>query len=61
VIGEVLTALRRVAGARLVQLAGSGPTCFALFATADEAKDVAASLQATHPSWWVVATSLGAS
>ena len=61
VIGEVLTALRRVAGARLVQLAGSGPTCFALFATADEAKGAAASLQAAHPSWWVVATSLGAS
>jgi 4-diphosphocytidyl-2-C-methyl-D-erythritol kinase len=60
-IGEVLTALRRVAGARLVQLAGSGPTCFALFATADEAKAAAPSLQAAHPSWWVVATSLGAS
>jgi 4-diphosphocytidyl-2-C-methyl-D-erythritol kinase len=60
-IGEVLTALRRVAGARLVQLAGSGPTCFALFATADEAKRGAASLEAAHPSWWVVATSLGAS
>jgi 4-diphosphocytidyl-2-C-methyl-D-erythritol kinase len=60
-IGEVLTALRRVASARLVQLAGSGPTCFALFATADEAEDAAASLQAAHPSWWVAATSLGAS
>ena len=60
-IGEVLTALRRVASARLVQLAGSGPTCFALFATADEARAAAASLQAAHPSWWVVATSLGAS
>jgi len=61
VIGEVLTALRRLQGARLVQLAGSGPTCFALFAAADEAKDAAASLQAAHPNWWVVATSLGAS
>jgi len=60
-IGEVLTALRRVASTRLVQLAGSGPTCFALFATADEAKAAGASLQAAHPSWWVVATSLGAS
>ena len=60
-IGEVLTALRRVASTRLVQLAGSGPTCFALFATADEAEDAGASLQAAHPSWWVAATSLGAS
>jgi 4-diphosphocytidyl-2-C-methyl-D-erythritol kinase len=60
-IGEVLTALRHLPGARLVQLAGSGPTCFALFATAGEAEDAAASLQAAHPSWWVAATSLGAS
>jgi 4-diphosphocytidyl-2-C-methyl-D-erythritol kinase len=60
VTGEVLTALRRLQGARLVQLAGSGPTCFALFATADEAKGAAASLQAANPSCWVAATTLGA-
>jgi 4-diphosphocytidyl-2-C-methyl-D-erythritol kinase len=61
VIGQVLTALRRLNGARLVQLAGSGPTCFALFATEDEAKRGAASLEAAHPSWWIAATSLDAS
>lgn len=61
VIGEVLTALRRLNGARLVQLAGSGPTCFALFATEDEAKAAVASLEASHPSWWVAATTLGSS
>jgi 4-diphosphocytidyl-2-C-methyl-D-erythritol kinase len=60
VIGEVLTALRRLHGARLVQLAGSGPTCFALFATVDEAKVAATSLEAAHPSWWVAATTLAA-
>mgnify|MGYP006353440299 FL=1 len=60
VTGEVLTALRRLQGARLVQLTGSGPTCFALFATADEAKGAAASLQAANPSCWVAATTLGA-
>jgi 4-diphosphocytidyl-2-C-methyl-D-erythritol kinase len=61
VIGEVLTELRRLGGARLVQLAGSGPTCFSLFATEDEAKAGAASLEAAHPSWWVSATTLGGS
>jgi 4-diphosphocytidyl-2-C-methyl-D-erythritol kinase len=61
VIGEVLTALRRLDGARLVQLAGSGPTCFALFATEDEAKRGEALLEAAHRSWWVAATSLDAS
>jgi 4-diphosphocytidyl-2-C-methyl-D-erythritol kinase len=58
VIGEVLTALRSLDGAHLVQLAGSGPTCFALFATEDEAKRGAASLEEAHPSWWVAATML---
>jgi 4-diphosphocytidyl-2-C-methyl-D-erythritol kinase len=57
-IGEVLTALRSLDGAHLVQLAGSGPTCFALFATEDEAKRGAASLEEAHPSWWVAATML---
>jgi len=61
VTGEILTALRRLNGARLVQLAGSGPTCFALLATEDEAKRGAASLQAAHPSWWIAATTLDAS
>jgi 4-diphosphocytidyl-2-C-methyl-D-erythritol kinase len=61
VIGEVLAALRRVPGARLVQLAGSGPTCFALFATEDEAKRAAASLKAANSPWWVAATRLEAS
>jgi len=58
VIGEVLTALRHLNGARLVQLAGSGPTCFALLATDDEANRGAVSLQTLHPNWWVKATRL---
>lgn len=55
-IGEVLDALKRLEGARLVRLAGSGPTCFALFATADEAKRAAISVAAFAPSWWVAAS-----
>ena len=31
VIGDMLNALRALAGARLVRMSGSGPTCFALF------------------------------
>jgi 4-diphosphocytidyl-2-C-methyl-D-erythritol kinase len=61
VIGEVLAALKRLAGARLARLAGSGPTCFALFATADEARSGAALLAAMHPGWWVRATRLDGS
>lgn len=58
IIGEVLAALKRLDGARLVRMAGSGPTCFALFATEDEAKGAAVLLTAAHPKWWVAATTL---
>lgn len=61
VISEVLTALTRLDGARLVQLAGSGPTCFALFPTEDEAKRGVTHINAEQSSWWVKATTLGAS
>lgn len=61
VIAEVLVALQHCEGARLARLSGSGPTCFALFATEDEAKAAATSLQAAHPSWWIAATPLEAS
>jgi 4-diphosphocytidyl-2-C-methyl-D-erythritol kinase len=61
VIGEILAALRRCEGAHLARLSGSGPTCFALFATEDEAKSAAASLKTAHSSWWVAATRLEAS
>jgi 4-diphosphocytidyl-2-C-methyl-D-erythritol kinase len=57
-IAEVMAALKRLGGARLVRLSGSGPTCFALFATEDEAKAAATSLLALHQDWWIEATSL---
>jgi 4-diphosphocytidyl-2-C-methyl-D-erythritol kinase len=52
-IGDVLAALNALPGARIVRLCGSGPTCFALFATEDEAKGAAAVLKASHPAWWI--------
>jgi 4-diphosphocytidyl-2-C-methyl-D-erythritol kinase len=58
VIGEALAALKRLDGARLVRTAGSGPTCFALFATENEAKSAAVLLTAAHLKWWVAATTL---
>jgi 4-diphosphocytidyl-2-C-methyl-D-erythritol kinase len=61
IIGKVLAALRRIAGARLVRLSGSGPTCLALFASADEAKVAAGLLAAAHPTWWVTASEIGSS
>jgi 4-diphosphocytidyl-2-C-methyl-D-erythritol kinase len=59
-IGEVLAALRALPGARLARLSGSGPTCFALFATEGEAEQGAARLAEAHPSWWIAASRLAA-
>lgn len=57
-IAEALTALRHLDGASLVRLSGSGPSCFALFATEAEARRAAASVELAHPSWWVAPTTL---
>jgi 4-diphosphocytidyl-2-C-methyl-D-erythritol kinase len=59
-IRKVLAALAELEGARLARLSGSGPTCFALFATAEEAERQGAALAASHPDWWIAATELGA-
>ena len=59
VIGEVLSALSALAGARLARMSGSGSTCFALFDTAGAAAAGAAALASARPAWWVAATTLG--
>lgn len=59
VIGEVLSALRAGAGARLVRMSGSGATCFAIFDAAAAAQTAAQNIEATHPQWWVHAGVLG--
>lgn len=59
-IYEVLAALSGLPGVRVTRLSGSGPTCFGLFASEDQARRAAAALAGQHPNWWVIATRLGA-
>ena len=59
-IREVLAALLALDGVRLARLSGSGPTCFALFASEHDAKHVGARLAAKFPNWWIAASALGA-
>jgi len=59
VIGEILESLRALPGARLVRMSGSGPTCFALFATPDESTAAAQKLQAACPDWWIQPAAIG--
>ena len=61
VVSEVLCALAALQGARLARLSGSGPTCFALFATPGEARHEAEALAWSHPTWWIAASRLEAS
>jgi len=58
-IRGVLAALLSLEGVRIARLSGSGPTCFALFATEEEAKRAAATLAEAHPDWWTVSSTLG--
>jgi 4-diphosphocytidyl-2-C-methyl-D-erythritol kinase len=60
-IKEVLAALSVLPGACVARLSGSGPTCFVLFESEDEAKRAAAALAVQHPAWWIAASALPAS
>ena len=59
VTADVLQTLGALPGARLARMSGSGPTCFALFASAGEAAAAARLLQAERKDWWVYPTTLG--
>jgi 4-diphosphocytidyl-2-C-methyl-D-erythritol kinase len=56
----VIAALAAIKGVRLTRLSGSGPTCFALLPSEQEAKRAAGQLAAAHPSWWIASGALGA-
>ena len=58
-IGKVLAALRLLEDTRLARLSGSGPTCFALFATPRQALRAATALAESQPDWWIAAAALG--
>jgi 4-diphosphocytidyl-2-C-methyl-D-erythritol kinase len=59
-IRTVLAALAALERVRLARLSGSGPTCFALFPSEEEAKRAAGALNAAHPSWWIASGALEA-
>jgi 4-diphosphocytidyl-2-C-methyl-D-erythritol kinase len=58
VVDEVLAELGALPGARCARMSGSGPTCFALFESADEAAAAARHLAAARKGWWVRAVTL---
>jgi 4-diphosphocytidyl-2-C-methyl-D-erythritol kinase len=54
-VGEVLSALD---GARLARMAGSGASCFGLYASEAERDAAAGRIAAAHPGWWLLPTRL---
>ena len=58
-ISTMLNDLGSLPGARFARMSGSGPTCFAIFETANVAETARAKLAAARPEWWVVKTVLG--
>jgi 4-diphosphocytidyl-2-C-methyl-D-erythritol kinase len=58
VIGNVLSALRATNGVRLARMSGSGATCFAIFASDEEARSAAQAIAKDHPAWWIHAGTL---
>ena len=58
-VGDVLAVLAQLPGARLTRMSGSGPTCFALFATLAQAEAAQGALDARRPDWWAAAGMMG--
>jgi 4-diphosphocytidyl-2-C-methyl-D-erythritol kinase len=58
-IQEAKQALSAQPGFRIIRLSGAGPTCFAIYPDAATARAVRTAIAAQHPTWWVVATTLG--
>ncbi len=58
-IAQIRAALAALPECRLVALSGAGPTCFGIFATADQSAAAAASLRQSRPDWWIAATVIG--
>ena len=52
-IDAVLDALGNAHGCLLSRLSGSGPTCFGLFESGEDASGAADDISAIHPEWWV--------
>ncbi len=58
-VAEVTARLADLEGSLVARMSGSGPTCFALFASSDAAQAGARHLAEARPNWWIVATTLG--
>jgi len=59
-IAEVIDAVAASEGCRMARMSGSGATVFGLFADRADAERAAGRIAASHPGWWVAATTAAA-
>jgi 4-diphosphocytidyl-2-C-methyl-D-erythritol kinase len=59
VVGDVLETLRGVRGCTFVRMSGSGATCYALFASREQAEAARQQLADEHKDWWVRSAAIG--
>jgi 4-diphosphocytidyl-2-C-methyl-D-erythritol kinase len=57
-IRQVLESLRAMQDFSVVNMSGSGATCFGLFSDVRQAESAARVIAAAHPAWWVRAAQL---
>jgi 4-diphosphocytidyl-2-C-methyl-D-erythritol kinase len=58
IIEDVIAGIKNLPGCRLARMSGSGPTCFGLFESLEEATVSAKTLQDAQPGWWIKPTPL---
>src|SRR5262249_49143210 len=58
-VGAMLGALEALSGVKLARMSGSGPPCFALFASQSEAATAARMLADRHRDWWIQSATIG--
>lgn len=55
-IKSVLNLLKKTKGCLFSRMTGSGPTCFGIYDSKNEAENAARKIAAERPEWWVRAT-----
>jgi len=55
VMADMMIAMRALPAVRLIRMSGSGPTCFALFASPGESVAAAQRLATDYKDWWIKA------
>jgi 4-diphosphocytidyl-2-C-methyl-D-erythritol kinase len=55
-VADIVDGLKRLPGARIARMSGSGATCFALFEGLMAARNAHSRLTSQYPSWWITTT-----